>query len=87
LKSADWINLSDNNSGTAVLHGEGATLTNISETADDDLLTSNHDVSGSHETIWEGVLATVDVVELLLGHGVVNVDGSHEEFSLEGHLI
>ena len=33
------------------------------------------------------MLASINVVELLLGDGVVNVNGSEEEFSLGGHLI
>jgi len=33
------------------------------------------------------VLASIDIVELLLGDGVVDVNGSEEEFSLGGHLV
>ena len=33
------------------------------------------------------MLAAVDVVELLLGDGVVDVDGSHEKLTLLGHLV
>jgi len=68
LKSADWIDFIDTNSSSACLHGKGATLTDITESADDNLFTSNHDISGSHETVWERVLATVDIIELLFGN-------------------
>jgi len=87
LKSADWIDFSNNNSSTTGFHGSGGTFTNITITADDDFLTSNHDISGSHETIWERVSATIDVIELLFGYGVVNIDGSDKEFTSGGHLI
>jgi len=33
------------------------------------------------------MLASIDVIELLLGDRVVNVNGSEEEFSLGRHLI
>ena len=33
------------------------------------------------------MLATVDVVELLLGHRVVDVDTSEQELALLGHLV
>ena len=53
LKSANWIDLSDNNSGTACFHCLSATLADITETGNDDFLTSDHDIGGSHETVWE----------------------------------
>ena len=87
LKSANWIDFGNNNSSTASLHGESATLTNITVSSNDDFFTGNHDIGGSHDTIWKRVLATVDVIELLLGDGVVNVDGSEEELALGGHLV
>lgn len=87
LKSADWIDFSNNNSSTTGFHGSGGTFTNITKTADDDFLTSNHDIGGSHETIWERVSASIDVIELLLGDGIVNVDGLEEELTSGGHLV
>merc|ERR1712147_355787 len=74
LKSTDWVDLGDDNSGTACFHGKSTSLTNITVTANNDLLTSNHDISCSHDTIRERVLAPVNVVELLLGHRVVHID-------------
>ena len=87
LESADGVDLSDDNTSTAGLHGGGTSLADITESADDDLLTSDHDISSAHETVGERVSATVDVIELLLGDAVVDVDGLHEEFATLGHLL
>ena len=51
LEGADWITLSDNDACTACLHGGGASLTDITVAADDNLFASNHYISGSHETV------------------------------------
>ena len=64
LESADRVDLSDVDSGSASLHGGGASLSDISESADDGLLSGDHDVGGSEDTIWQGVSASVDVIEL-----------------------
>ena len=87
LKGANWIDLSNNNSGSARLEGESASLTNITISANNGFFTGNHNIGGSHETIWERVLASINVIELLLGDGVINVDGSEEELALSGHLV
>jgi hypothetical protein len=68
LEGADGVTLSDNNTGTAGLHGSSAALTDITEAANYDLLASNHDVGCSHKTIGERVLAAIDVVKLLFGN-------------------
>ena len=41
--------------------------------------TGNHDISGAHEAVGQGVTASVVVVELGLGHGVVDVDGGEQQ--------
>lgn len=87
LKSTDWITFSDDNSRSSVFHGRGTAFSNITETANDDLLTGEHDISGSHETIRKRVLASIDVIEFLFGNGVVDIDSSEEEFSLGRHLV
>jgi len=87
LESADRVNLGDADASTSSLHGLSATLTDITETGNADVLTGEHDVGGTHDTIGERVTATVDVIELGLGDGVVNVDGREEELTLVGHLV
>ena len=87
LEGANGIDLSYDNTGTASLHGGGTALADVTIAANDDLLTGDHDISGTHETVGEGVTATVDVVELGLGHAIVDVDGLDEELALKGHLF
>jgi len=81
LKGADGVDLSNVDDASAGPHGLGASLSYISESADDSLLTGHHDVSGAHDTIGETVLAAVKVVKLTLGDRVVDVDGAEEEGS------
>ena len=81
LKGADGVNLGDVDDASAGAEGLGASLSDISESADDSLLSGHHDIGGTHDTVGEGVLAAVEVVELGLGHGVVDVDGGEEEGS------
>ena len=81
LKGADGVNLGDVDDASAGPHGLGASLSDISESADDGLLSGHHDVGGAHKTVGERVLAAVKVVELGLGDGVVDVNGREEEGS------
>jgi hypothetical protein len=66
----DWlscvVNLGYNNSCSTVLHVYAATFSNIPETADGDFFTSGKDISTSHETIRKEVLASMNVIELLV---------------------
>ena len=87
LQGADGVDLSDVHDAASVLHGGGATLADITEAADDDALASKHNVSGAHDTIREGVAAAVHVIELGLGHRVVDVDGGEEQRALLLHLV
>ena len=79
LKGTDGIDLGDVDDATVGTHGGGATLTDISVSADDGLLSGKHDISGTHDTIGKRVLASVQVVELRLGHRVVDIDGSEKK--------
>ena len=87
LKGADRIDLSDDDTGTASLHGGGTALADVTIAADDDLLTGDHDIGGTHETVGERVAATVHVIELGLGDTIVDVDGLDEKLTSKGHLL
>ena len=87
LESVDGIDLSDEDSGTHAVEGLGATLSDITETSDDGNLTSNHDIGGTFDTIDEGLSASVQVVELGLGDGVVDIDGRNKELALLEHAV
>jgi len=87
LEGVDGVNLSDNDTGTHAVESLGATLTDITETSDDGDLASNHDVGGTLDTVDERLTATVQVVELGLGDGVVDVDGGDEETLALQHAV
>ena len=87
LKCADGVAFSDIDPGTASAHGLGASLANISKTANDDLFTADHNVSGSVESVDERVLASVDVVELGLSDRVVDVETGTLQLALLLQLV
>ena len=81
LKGADGVDFGDVDNASVGLHGMGATLTDISVSADDGLLSGKHDIGGTHDTIGKRVLASVQVIELGLGDGVVDVEGGEKKRS------
>ena len=50
-------------------------------------LSGQHDVGGALDAVDEGLPAAVEVVELGLGHRVVDVDGGHLEGAVLDHLV
>jgi len=68
LKGADGIDFSDYYPGAVAAHGMGTALAHITIAADDDNFTGHHYVRGSLNTVGQGLPATVQVVELGLGH-------------------
>eukprot|EP00968_Pinguiococcus_pyrenoidosus_P019662 scaffold2161_cov244-Pinguiococcus_pyrenoidosus.AAC.8 len=87
LQRADRVDLRHVHHGTGGLHGLGAAFAHVAEAADHDALAREHHVGGAHDTVRQGVLAAVQVVELGLGHGVVHVDGGEEQLALLLHLV
>ena len=87
LESVDGVDLSDENAGTHGVESLGATLTDITETSDNGDLASDHDVGGTLDTVDKGLTATVQVVELGLGDGVVDVDGRDNESLTLEHAV
>jgi hypothetical protein len=87
LEGVDGIDLGDENAGTHGVEGLGATLTDITETGDNGDLTSDHDIGGTLDTVDERLAAAVEVVELGLGDGVVDVDGGDKETLVLEHLV
>jgi len=87
LESTDRVDFDDNNAGSLGSHSLGATLADITIAADDDLLTCDHDICGTHESIGKRVTAAIHVVEFLLGNAIVNIDALEAESSSLAHLI
>jgi len=53
LQGANWVAFSDNDASSACLHCSCTSLTDITVSADDNLLSSDHNISSSHKTIWK----------------------------------
>lgn len=87
LEGVDGVNLSDDDTGTHGVESHGATLSDITETGDNGDLSGNHDIGGTLDTIDERLTATVKVVELGLGNGVVDVDGWDQQLAVLEHLV
>lgn len=87
LESVDGVDFGDNDGSTHAAEGLGATLADVTVTSNDGDLTGNHDIGGTLDSVDEGFSASVEVVELGLGDGVVNVDGGDEELTALHHLV
>jgi hypothetical protein len=87
LEGIDGVDLSDNDTSTHGGKSLGATLSDVTETSNNSDLTSNHDIGGTLDTVNEGFTASVKVVELGLGDGVVDVDGRNKELAFLQHTV
>ena len=87
LEGADGIDLGDDHSRPLSAQGLGAPLAHLAVAAHHGHLAAQHDVGGPHEAVGQRVPAAVDVVELALGHRVVDVDGREEEGALLHHVV
>jgi len=63
------------------------TLSDITVASNDGDLSSKHDVGSTLNTIDKGLAASVVVVELALGDGVVDIDSSDLELALPVHTV
>ena len=87
LEGVDGVNLSYQDTGTHAGQGHGTALADITETSNDGDLASNHNVGSTLDTVDEGLTAAVQVVELGLGDGVVDVDGGDQELAVLEHAV
>lgn len=62
-------------------------LSDVTVTSNNGDLTSEHDIGSTLDTVDEGLSASVKVVELGLGNGVVDVDGGDLELALLVELV
>ena len=87
LQRADGIHLRHAHDGARRHHGLRAALAHVAVAAHQHALAGDHHVGGAHDAVGQGVAATVDVVELGLGHGVVHVDGGEQQRVVLLHLV
>ena len=65
----------------------GAALADVAVAADDGDLAADQDVGAAVDAVDEGMAAAVLVVELRLGHRVVDVDRREEQLAVALHLV
>merc|ERR1712050_7417 len=87
LQSTNRVNLCDHDAGSCTPHGKCTSFTHITVSAYQGSFSSNHDVGGAHDTIWKRVPAAVHIVELRLGHAIINVDCWKEHLTLCCHFF
>jgi hypothetical protein len=79
LKSVDGVDLSDEDTSTHTVKSSNTALTNITVSSDNSNLSGNHDISGTLDSVNKRLSASVEVVELGLCDGVVDVDSGAQK--------
>ena len=87
LQRADRVDLGDPHLGRQRAEGLGRALAHVAVAAHHRDLARHHDVGGPLDAVHQRLPAAVEVVELALGHRVVDVDGRELEPPLLGHLV
>ena len=87
LEGADGVDLRHQHARAEAAHGLGAALAHIAVAADHDHLAGHHDVRGALDAVGQRFAAAVEVVELGLGHRVVDVDGREEQLAFGFQLV
>jgi len=87
LQGADRIDLGDHHGGAEAPQRLGRTLAHIAVAHDQGHLAGHHHIGGALDAVHERFAATVEVVELALGHRVVDVDRREGQFTALLQLI
>jgi len=87
LEGVDRVDLGDQNTSTIRPQRLGAALSDITVASDDGNLSGKHDIGSTLNTIDEGLAASVVVVKLALGNGVVDVNSGDLELALPEHTV
>ncbi len=82
LQRVDGVDFRHDDACALSAEGLGAAFADIAVAADDGHLTGDHDVDGTVESVYEGVSATVEVIELRFCDGIVHIERRDEEFAL-----
>jgi len=87
LEGVDRVNFSDQDTGTESTEGLGGSLTDVTVSGNNAAFTGNHDIGGTLDTVEETFTATVQVIELGFGDGVVDIDSWDLQHVLGEHLV
>jgi len=87
LQCADRVDLGDPHLCRQRTQGLCRTLTDIAIARHYRDLAGDHDVGGTLDAVDQALTAAVEVVELALGHGIVDVDGAEQQRAGSRHLL
>src|SRR3989344_4015568 len=87
LQGADWIDLSHDDTRSESRQTLYAAFANIAIAAYDDGLSRDHHVGSTLDAIHQAFATAIEIVELAFRHGIIDIDGRKEEFSLLHHLV
>ena len=82
LQGVDGIDLRDDDASAEAAQRSRRALAHVAVAADARDLARDHDVRGALDAVDERFAAAVEVVELRLGHRVVDVDGGNQQLAL-----
>ena len=87
LQRADRIDFADDDAGALAAQRLRAALAHVAVAGHERELAADHHVGGAVEAVGQRVPAAEDVVELALGHRVVDVDAGEQQRALLLHLV
>ena len=87
LQRADRIDFGDQYAAAGVPQRGGRTFADVAEAGDERDLAGHHHVGATANAVDEALAAAIEIVELRLGDGIVDVDGREQQRALFLHLI
>lgn len=87
LQGVDGVHFRHDDASTKVAESGRAAFANITIAAHTGRLASNHHIGGTLDSIDKGLAAAIEVVELALGHTVVDVDDGDGQRALLKALV
>jgi hypothetical protein len=87
LERADGIDFGHDDAGALAAQGLHRALAHVAEARHHRHLARDHHVGRAVDGVNQRVPAAVQVVELGLGHGVVDVEGGEQQLALLHHLV
>ena len=87
LQRTDRIDLGDNHAGALATQGLAATLAHIPVPQDHGDFAGHHHIGGAIDAVDQRMATAIEVVELALGDGVVDIDGREGQFALPFQLV
>ena len=87
LKRADRVDLCDEDARAAVAERRRRALADVAIARDAGDLAGQHHIGRAADRVDQALLAAVEIVELRLGHAVVDVDRRERELAVLGEVV